>query len=111
MQDYVQTGREIRSEWRVYLKQPDNVFFSHSVHSVERCSTCHTEYAENPGALCKVCHIDMSKVTTPPVYSENRLSGYPKGTMLMWDCERCHANPNHLSPATNANNACFVCHK
>lgn len=111
VQDYVQTGREIRSEWLIYLKQPDNVFFSHSVHSVERCSTCHTEYAENPGALCKVCHIDMSKVTTPPVYSENRLSGYPKGTMLMWDCERCHTNPNHLSPATNANNACFVCHK
>ena len=111
VQDYVQTGREIRPEWLVYLKQPDNVFFSHTVHSVDRCVTCHTEYAEDPGKLCAVCHMDMSKVTTPPVYSENRLSGYPKGTTLMWDCERCHANPNHLSPATNANNACFVCHK
>ena len=111
LQDYVQTGREIRSEWLIYLKQPDNVFFSHAAHSVGRCATCHTEYEEAPGTLCAVCHMDMSKVSTPPVYSENRLSGYPKGTMLMWDCERCHANPNHLSPATNANNACFVCHK
>ena len=37
VQDYVQTGREIRPEWLVYLKQPDNVFFSHTVHSVDRC--------------------------------------------------------------------------
>ena len=111
VEDYVKTGREIRPEWLVYQKQPDNVFFSHTFHSPERCAACHIDYAEQPEELCKVCHMDMAKMTTPPVYSENALSGYPKGLMLMWDCERCHANPEHLSPATNASNACFVCHK
>lgn len=45
-----------------------------------------------------------------PVFRENRISGYSQNTMKMWQCEACHANPNHLG-STNASNACFVCHK
>lgn len=106
--DYVQTGREIKGEWLVYQKQPDNVFFSHAAHSLERCGACH-EY-KSTTELCSQCHLDVSSMTTPPVYKENRLSGYSQNTMLMWTCERCHANPDHRG-ATNASNACFVCHK
>ncbi len=108
--EYVKTGKEIRDEWLIYQKQPDNVFFSHAAHSVERCGTCHTEYEEDPTLLCNQCHLDMAKTTTPPVYKENRLSGYSKDTMIMWTCENCHAQPTHLSSA-NTSNACFVCHK
>lgn len=32
----------------------------------------------------------------PPVFRENRISGYSQNTMKMWQCEACHANPNHL---------------
>ena len=32
VREYVQTGREIKDEWLVYQKQPDNVFFSHAIH-------------------------------------------------------------------------------
>ena len=31
--------------------------------------------------------------------------------MLMWDCERCHAETKLRDPQTHASNACFVCHK
>lgn len=109
IREYVDTGREIRKEWLVYQKQPDNVFFSHAAHSIDRCMTCHMEY-ETTADLCKVCHIDMSVVTDPPVYKENRLSGYSDDTMMMPTCESCHAHPDHYG-ITNASNACFVCHK
>ena len=39
-----------------------------------------------------------------PAYYENRISGYSKDTMKMWECERCHAS-------MGTSNACFVCHK
>lgn len=103
--DYVRTGREVK--WLVYQKQPDNVYFSHAAHSLDTCNTCH-QYSESE--LCQKCHIDLSNMAAPPVFSENRLSGYSKQTMKMWKCEACHANPNHLG-STGASNACFVCHK
>lgn len=106
--EYVDAGREIRTEWLVYQKQPDNVFFSHTAHSKERCETCH-EY-EVAAELCNQCHINISETSTPPVYKENRLSGYSKDTMVMWTCENCHALDGHAGN-TNASNACFVCHK
>jgi hypothetical protein len=53
---------------------------------------------------CTDCHMDMSEVDTPPVYYENKLTGYSKQTMKMWQCERCHAE-------NGASNACYVCHK
>ena len=101
--DYVRTGKEVN--WLVYQKQPDNVFFSHAPHSQETCNNCHNFSKKE---LCSFCHPSMGQGT--PVYKQNRISGYSKDTMKMWQCERCHANPNHLA-ATAANNACFVCHK
>lgn len=108
VQEYVETGKEIRDKWLIYQKQPDNVFFSHAAHSIETCGACH-EY-EKPADLCSLCHLDVAATTTPPVYKENRLSGYSKNTMIMWSCENCHAQPDHLD-STKASNACFVCHK
>lgn len=107
--EYVQTGREIRTEWLVYQKQPDNVFFSHAVHNLDDCNYCHQYYAETRD-LCSVCHPDVSSGGQPPVYRENRLSGYSEHTMIMWECEDCHAIPEHLHK-TRASNACMVCHK
>lgn len=103
--EYVQKGREV--EWLSYQKQPDNVFFSHAAHSLDSCNNCHT-FSEKE--LCSTCHLDVVQGSKPSVFKENRLSGYSKDTMKMWQCEACHANPNHLG-STNATNACFVCHK
>ncbi len=109
IKEYVAKGREIRDEWLVYQKQPDNVFFSHAVHSMERCANCHTEF-ETPQQFCSLCHIDVASTTKPPVYKENKISTYSVNTMKMPECEACHANPGHYG-TTNASTACFVCHK
>ena len=85
--EYVQQEKEV--EWLGYQKQPDNVYFSHIAHKELDCTTCHP---------------DVANMSTPPVYYENRLSGYSKDTMKMWQCEECHAK-------SGASNACFVCHK
>jgi len=106
--EFVKTGREIRTEWLVYQKQPDNVFFSHAVHNFDNCNYCHGYYAETKD-LCNVCHPDVSS-SKPPVYRENRLSGYSEHTMIMWECEACHAIPEHRD-LTRASTACLVCHK
>lgn len=101
--EYIRPGKEVA--WLIYQKQPDNVFFSHAPHSLENCNNCH-EFSKTE--LCLFCHVNVKDKA--PTYHENRLSGYSKDTMKMWQCERCHANPNHLA-GTAANNACFVCHK
>ncbi len=103
--NYVKTGKEVK--WLTYQKQPDNVYFSHAAHSLQQCNTCH-QFSQRE--LCEQCHIDVLASKNPPVFRENRLTGYSQSTMKMWQCERCHANPNHLG-STNASNACFVCHK
>lgn len=103
--NYVKKGREVK--WLTYQKQPDNVFFSHAVHSLATCNSCH-DFSERE--LCSNCHVDVTQGKFPPVFRENRLSGYSQSTMKMWQCEQCHANPSHLG-STNASNACFVCHK
>ena len=41
--EYVKKGKEV--DWKVYQKQPDNVFFSHAVHSLATCNNCHESYA------------------------------------------------------------------
>lgn len=107
VREYVQAGREIKHEWLIYQKQPDNVFFSHALHF--------GPLAERKGPkeisqFCSRCHINVAETDVPPVYRENRLSGYSENTMLMWGCERCHAE--HMAMGnTNASNACFTCHK
>ncbi len=111
--EYVETGREIADEWLIYAKQPDNVYFSHAAHSLENCARCH-QYVYpiiTEADLCKACHIDMSTNEVPPAYEENMLSSYSRQTMMMWECEECHALPGHRFGQANASNACFVCHK
>jgi len=111
VKNYVATGREIKHEWLVYQKQPDNVFFSHAVHSEKNCGGCHSFFRANPTQLCGKCHPAVWNTDTPLVYKENRLSGYSVHTMMMPQCEECHAFPAHLAKYTRANNACSVCHK
>ncbi|WP_027184951.1 menaquinone reductase multiheme cytochrome c subunit QrcA [Desulfovibrio inopinatus] len=85
--EYGEKNAEI--PWLTYQKQPDNVYFTHSVHQNFECTTCHP---------------DVATMTELPAYKENRISGYSKQTMKMWQCERCHAE-------MGASNACYVCHK
>lgn len=75
--------------WKVYQKQPNNVYFSHIAHEKFDCATCHP----NVGYAPKL-----------PLYFENKITGYSKNTMKMYKCERCHAQKD-------ASNACFTCHK
>lgn len=108
IEEYVNTGKEV--EWYVYNYQPDNVFFSHAAHSLENCNMCHG-FEEDE--LCSNCHPSMAENDTPPTYYENKLTKYSKFTeqnMKMWQCERCHAHPDHYE-VTRSSNACYVCHK
>lgn len=86
IEEYVTPNKEI--PWLVYQFQPDNVFFSHIAHDGMDCTECHPDVA--------------SMEQTPPHY-RNILTTYSKGTMKMWQCERCHAE-------SGASNACYVCH-
>lgn len=106
--NYVEQEKE--PKWLVHQKQPDNVFFSHTVHSVAFCATCHPDYESKPEMLCTQCHPSTEELDKQIPYKENVLSKYSKTTMKMWQCERCHAVPDHLDQ-TNANNACYTCHK
>jgi len=85
--EYLKKNKEI--PWKVYQKQPDNVYFSHIAHKNLPCTTCHPD----------VGHSDIT-----PVFYRNKITGYSKYTMKMYKCERCHAK-NKVS------NACYVCHK
>lgn len=108
IKEYVAKGKEV--PWHIYQMQPDNVFFSHAAHNLEKCTECHAELYETEAALCNECHPDVASSDTPPTYYENRLTTYSKQTMKMWECEECHALPDHQD-STIANNACFTCHK
>lgn len=107
VRNYVESGREI--PWLVHQKQPDNVFFSHAAHSMDSCRKCHAEF-EKDEQLCMACHVSLETLDKPGSYKENRISTYSSTTMKMWQCESCHAIPAHLE-STNANNACYTCHK
>jgi hypothetical protein len=105
VEEYVTPGKEVK--WLVYQMQPDNVFFSHAAHSEETCNQCHDFSTRE---LCNQCHPDVAGMDDPPVYKENKLTKYSSETMKMWECERCHAHPDHYG-VTRSSNACFVCHK
>ena len=107
VREYVQTGREIKTEWLIYQKQPDNVFFSHALHFGPLAEL---QTPADIARFCSKCHLNVAETSVPPLYRENRLSGYSENTMLMWGCERCHAEHMALGN-TNASNACFTCHK
>ncbi len=85
--EYVQQEKEV--PWLNYQYQPDNVYFSHMAHD---------------GMDCTECHPDVANAEKAPLYYENRITGYSKQTMKMWQCERCHAE-------SGVSNACYVCHK
>ncbi len=87
VEEYVKKNRQV--PWKIYQKQPDNVYFSHIAHKNIPCTTCHP---------------DVGHSKTMPVYLVNKLTGYTPYTMKMYQCERCHAE-HHVS------NACYVCHK
>ena len=84
--EYVETGKQV--PWLTYQYQPDNVYFSHIAHN---------------GFDCTTCHPDVGMSESAPPYYENRLTGYSKDTMKMWQCERCHAE-------LEVSNGCYVCH-
>ncbi|EMG38337.1 class III cytochrome C family protein [Desulfocurvibacter africanus PCS] len=85
--EYVQAGKQV--DWLVYQHQPDNVYFSHIAHD---------------GFACAECHPDVGNAEVPPSLYRNRITGYSKTTMKMWQCERCHAQ-------LETSNGCQVCHK
>jgi len=85
--EYVNNEKEV--EWLVYQYQPDNVFFSHAAHKDTKCTTCHP---------------DIGGMDAPPIYYENKLTGYSKQTMKMWRCEECHAE-------NGGDNPCYKCHR
>ncbi|MFO8033397.1 MAG: menaquinone reductase multiheme cytochrome c subunit QrcA [Desulfohalobiaceae bacterium] len=87
VEDYVQQEKEV--PWKVYQKQPDNVYFSHIAHQDFECNEC---------------HLDLEDAENLPPLSQNRLTGYNQETMKMKECESCHADHQ-------ASNACYVCHK
>lgn len=119
--EMIQNGEE--PEWLVYQHQPDNAFFSHMAHSLNNCGMCHMEFEDSPQALCNTCHPDLMAAESSPPVVVNRLTGYTKDTMKMWQCEECHARPDHTDgylgdingdghiDTTDANNGCHVCHK
>jgi hypothetical protein len=112
VRNYVEKGKDV--DWLIHQYQPDNVFFSHAAHQPKDCANCHSEFDPededyDADFFCKTCHPSVRELDKLP-YKENRLTGYSKTTMKMWQCERCHANPNHFGN-TNANNACYTCHK
>ena len=85
--EYIEKDKKI--PWKVYQKQPDNVYFSHLAHEDQECSRCHP---------------DVENTEDMPVRYKNRITGYTQTTMKMHECERCHAQED-------ASNACYVCHK
>ncbi|WP_029898488.1 menaquinone reductase multiheme cytochrome c subunit QrcA [Desulfohalovibrio reitneri] len=85
--EYYEKGVEV--PWVTYQEQPDNVYFSHIAHD---------------GWDCAECHPDIGNADDSPKAYRNRLTGYTKTTMKMWECERCHAR-------SGVSNACYVCHK
>jgi len=89
VEQYVQPGREI--PWRVYSRQPENVRFSHIIHT----QRAHLD--------CSRCHGTQGKTERLAVYSENRITGESRD-MEMSACEDCHAKQR-------VNAGCLGCHR
>ena len=105
VEHYVKAQREI--PWKVYSRQPDNVRFSHAVH---------TRLA---GLKCESCHGDHGMSEHLPLFYGNRISGEsrniwgprmiraglrPGEGMKMADCESCHAERGVAA-------GCLGCHR
>lgn len=103
--EFITPQREI--PWRVYARQPENVYFSHVQH---------VQQAQLP---CERCHGNHGATETLRAFQQNRLSGYsrdiwghsisrlrngPDEGMKMDDCSRCHH-------ARGVQESCLACHK
>lgn len=104
---YVANNREI--PWKVYSRQPANVWFPHAVHL-------------SRGKLaCEECHDGHGKTERLRPYEQNRISGYSRDIwgatlartsapgakrpgMKMSDCEDCHATKKVVL-------GCLGCHQ
>jgi hypothetical protein len=104
---YVTPSREI--PWRVYSRQPDNVWFSHATH------------VKLAKLSCERCHGTHGRSDKLRVQEENRITGYSRDiwgaslsgisfrppqrpSMKMDDCERCHREQGIVT-------GCVGCHK
>ena len=103
--EYLGPEREI--PWRVYSKQPVNVYFSHAPHVMLaeiECSECHGDHGE-------------SERLRP--FEKNRITGYSRDVwgpslsrmgpgsdrgMKMMDCANCHSERGVVD-------CCLLCHK
>ncbi|OQW96798.1 MAG: cytochrome C [Desulfobacteraceae bacterium A6] len=113
VEEYVAKEKEV--PWLVYSKQPDCVFFSHTVH------------VKLAGMDCVTCHGPIGESTSLKPYEENRLTGYSRDIwgksmtgikknswdrMKMDDCAECHEKETgRKSSVQTDKDACFVCHK
>lgn len=105
VEEFVAEGREI--PWRVYARQPDNVYFSHAPH------------VRRAGIECRRCHGDRGRSAAAPAYEFNRITTYSRAiwgpriggggpnewdSMKMSDCVKCHAQ-------RGVRDHCLMCHK
>jgi len=89
---YVTPNREI--PWQVYVRQPQNVYFSHAFHVKLAHLDCHQ------------CHGAQGESDTLPPARIERISSY-SGSPHFQDmdaCENCHRQ-------RGAANSCLACHK
>jgi len=105
VEEFITPNKEI--PWKVYSRQPDNAFFSHSPHVTlgkMKCEECHGPHG-------------TSELLAP--YQENRISGYSRNIwgasisgisseqwqgMKMDKCVRCHGD-------NSRRDGCVACHK
>jgi hypothetical protein len=89
---YVTPNREV--PWKIYARQPENVYFSHAYHlKLARLD-------------CRQCHGAQGQSDSLPPVEVNRISGYSEsGHWLNMDaCSDCHRQ-------RGAANSCLACHK
>jgi menaquinone reductase, multiheme cytochrome c subunit len=91
VEEYVKPGREIR--WRVYARQPDNVFFPHAPH------------VKKAGIACETCHAGHGQSPSLVAFESDRVSGYARHLMMMSECEGCHRRRHQGTLA------CVGCHR
>ena len=90
---YVTPSRE--PQWRVYARQPENVYFSHITH------------VKLAGMKCETCHGNEGATDGLRAYQEDRVSGYSRDvfrSMKMDDCVDCHRRQG-------MEQSCLDCHK
>lgn len=88
--EYVKKGREVG--WLASGRQPDNVWFSHAIHT------------RRAGLKCAECHQKSGESDTQPAAEMNRISGYYHRTLEMGACEDCHRK-------RSVETSCLSCHK